>query len=121
VPFPRLSVFAGGWTIEAAEFLGAGGVVTASDTLGLMQRLIDQSLVVSEERRGTVREAMLQTLRGYGHDRQVEVGEAELVRRRHLYGPRELAERIEPSEPRPSAVAAREHEWDTPRRAALGV
>src|SRR5215831_8611395 len=41
----RLSVFAGGWTLEAAEAVCSGNGVDASDILDLMTQLVDKSLV----------------------------------------------------------------------------
>src|ERR1051326_1236594 len=56
--FNRLSVFTGGWTIDAAEAVGAGNGVESTDVLDLLARLVARSLVVakpardrSEERR----------------------------------------------------------------------
>src|SRR5207302_494586 len=49
----RLAVFAGGWTLEAAESVGAGDGVAAGDVFDLLGRLIDKSLV-----QGDVRAAM---------------------------------------------------------------
>jgi predicted ATPase len=44
--FARLSVFAGGWTLEAAEAVGAGDPVPAGRVLDLLSKLVDKSLVV---------------------------------------------------------------------------
>jgi len=46
VLFARLSVFAGGWTLEAAEAVGSGKGIEEEDVLDLVSRLVDKSLVV---------------------------------------------------------------------------
>ena len=45
----RLSVFAGGWTLEAAEAVCAGGGMKATAMLDMLSRLVDKSLVVAVE------------------------------------------------------------------------
>ena len=57
--FRRLSVFAGGWTFEAAER------VTGPHILGSMKELVDKSLVQMEVKNGTARYSYLQTVRAY--------------------------------------------------------
>src|SRR5207302_1907418 len=79
----RLGVFAGGWTLEAAEAVCSGNGVEAAGILDLMTQLVDQSLVVMEERRGEARYRLLETVRQYSRDRLEEAGESAEVRRRH--------------------------------------
>src|SRR5215210_6592018 len=43
--FRRLSVFAGGWTLEAAEVVGAGDGIERDEVLDLLSGLVDKSLV----------------------------------------------------------------------------
>jgi non-specific serine/threonine protein kinase len=95
--FSRLSVFAGGWTLEAAEAICAGGSVAAEDVLDLLLRLVDKSLVVAEDgaERG-MRYRLLETLRQYGRERLVASGEAALIHRRHAAYYMALAECAEP-------------------------
>src|SRR5206468_8644306 len=65
--FNRLSVFAGGWTLEAAEQVCAGEGIESYDVLNLLTHLVDKSLVVVEEQPdGTARYRLLETLRQYG-------------------------------------------------------
>jgi hypothetical protein len=45
--FGRLSVFAGGFTLEAAEAVGAGGDIGEGEVLDLLSRLVDKSLVLT--------------------------------------------------------------------------
>ena len=49
--FGRLSVFAGGWTLEAAEVVGAEGDTGKGDVLDLLSGLVEKSLVVAEATR----------------------------------------------------------------------
>ena len=68
--FDRVAVFAGGFTLEAAEAVGAGEDLGAPDVLDLLTRLVDQSLVQAEAQPdGTVRYRLLETLRAYARDR----------------------------------------------------
>jgi predicted ATPase/DNA-binding SARP family transcriptional activator len=93
--FARLSVFTGGFTLEAAEEVCADGDTGQADLLGVLSRLVDQSLVIAEDR-GQARFRMLETLRGYAAERLGEsAGTAEL-RRRHAAYFLLLAERAEP-------------------------
>ena len=69
----RLSVFRGGWTLEAAEH------VTHGD-LELMESLVDKSLV---RRWGKGRFGMLETIREFAAERLSDSGEEEAARRRH--------------------------------------
>jgi len=88
----RLSVFAGGWTLEAAEAVCAAEGVEAADVLDSLSRLVDNSLVIVETQHGATRYRMLETVRQYGRDRLAEEGEAAPVRGRHRVWYREFAE-----------------------------
>src|SRR3712207_4158784 len=46
--FTRLSIFAGGWTLEAAEAVVSGEDIEAAQVLDLLSRLVDKSLVTAE-------------------------------------------------------------------------
>jgi len=92
----RLSVFAGGWTLEAAEAVCAGGGVGASDVLDRLTSLVDKSLVLVEMHGGEARYRLLETVRQYGWDKLVESDEAADVRTRHRDWYLDLAEQAEP-------------------------
>jgi predicted ATPase/class 3 adenylate cyclase/DNA-binding CsgD family transcriptional regulator len=94
--FARLSVFAGGFTLEAAEQVGAGAAPL--DVLDLLTRLVDKSLVVAEEQLdGTARYRLLETLRQYaGQKLAARAGEAAAVRERHATFYLDLAKAAEP-------------------------
>jgi non-specific serine/threonine protein kinase len=87
--FARLSVFAGGFTLEAAEAVGGD---PGCDVLDLLPRLVDKSLVLAEARpAGATRYRLLETLRQYGRERLVAAGEAAAVHERHADHFRALA------------------------------
>ena len=83
--FARLSVFAGGFDLAAAETVCALGEVTESEILNLLSQLVDKSLVNVDSATcmGTVRYRVLETLRAYARERLVERGDLEDLRRRH--------------------------------------
>jgi len=104
----RLSVFVGGWTLEAAESV-TGDPLTPDRTTGshhrriredevldLLSRLVGKSLVVMEERDGETRYRMLETIRQYAREKLDASGEVEGLRDRHLEFFMELAEKAEP-------------------------
>jgi len=95
--FRRLSVFAGGFTLEAAEDVGAGAEVEAADVLVLLGNLVEQSLVVADTNpEGGTRYRMLEPVRQYALERLEESGEEDEVRRRHVRRYLALAEQAEP-------------------------
>ena len=79
----RLSVFSGGWTLEAAESVCSGGPIAPDDALELLLALVDKSLVVADAQGETPRYRFLETVRQYAQDRLVESGEREALRARH--------------------------------------
>jgi predicted ATPase len=91
----RLAVFAGGWTLEAAEAICAGGGVEADQVLDLLTSLVDKSLVVAETHRDEARYRQLETLRQYGWDRLIEAREMAKIRTRHRTWYLGLAERAD--------------------------
>jgi non-specific serine/threonine protein kinase len=96
VLFRRLSVFAGGWTLEASEAVGSDGI-EETDVLDLLGRLVRKSLVVAEATESSqMRYRMLEPIRQYAHGKLEESGEAEAVRRRHAEYFLALAEEAEP-------------------------
>jgi predicted ATPase len=79
----RLSVFAGGCTIEAAEAVCTGGVVPEGGLLDLLGQLIDKSLLVMDPRRHRARYRLLETIRQYGREKLLSAEEVEEQRARH--------------------------------------
>jgi non-specific serine/threonine protein kinase len=93
----RLSTFAGGWTLEAAEHVCAGDGIDGHAVLDLMTRLVDKSLVIVDaDPDGLARYRCLETVRHYGRQRLQESGEAPAVRARHFAFFLHLARRAEP-------------------------
>jgi predicted ATPase/class 3 adenylate cyclase len=84
--FARLSVFAGGCTLEAAE-------AVADADLEMLQSLVDKSLV----RHSNERFSMLETIREYAAERLHASGEAGEVQRRHAEHFLALAEQAYPN------------------------
>ncbi len=93
--FRRLSVFAGGWSLDAAEEVCGGlNPLEADEVVGLLARLVEKSLVqVAAEDEGGVRYALLETIRAYARQRLVEADEeaALLLRHHETYARQALA------------------------------
>ncbi len=81
--FRRLSVFGGGWTLEAAETVCAGNGVEQREVLDLLSGLVDKSMVLAEERDGQQRYQFLAMLQQYAQERLRQTGEAETTLRQH--------------------------------------
>ena len=81
--FCRLSVFAGGWTLDAAEAVGSSEDLPRADVLNLLESLVDKSLVIADLTASPGRYRMLETVRQYAEDRLRERGEWEETCRKH--------------------------------------
>ncbi|MGB8996559.1 MAG: adenylate/guanylate cyclase domain-containing protein [Pseudonocardiaceae bacterium] len=92
----RLSVFTGGWTLEAAEQVCGGEGIDCYAVLDLLTGLVDQSLVTTGVQDDEVRYGLLETVRQYAAAQLTEAGEVDVVGRRHLAYYVGLAERAEP-------------------------
>jgi len=93
----RLSVFAGGCTLEAVETVCVGDGVEADAVLDLMTQLANKSLILAEREQGQeARYRMLETIRQYASERLLEAGDGERVRKRHFEFFLRWAERVEP-------------------------
>ena len=102
--FARLSVFAGGWTLEAAEQVGAGGEIEPFDVLDLLANLVQKSLVSLDVDGDRYR--MLETVREYAAGKLEEAPDAAQVRGRHLDFYLALVE-----EARPHLVGPEQAHW----------
>ena len=92
----RLSVFAGGWNLEAAEVVCAGDEVESVEVLDALSDLVDQSLVLVDKSDDEVRYHLLETIRQYGLDKLGESGKADEVRDLHLDYFLQWAEKVKP-------------------------
>jgi predicted ATPase/class 3 adenylate cyclase len=104
----NLSVFAGGWTLEAAAAVcfastGAAGSATAPqpppdeyEVLDLLTRLVDKSLVAVDEQGVESRYGLLETVRQFAREEAAAAGELEAARQRHLQYFIRLGEQAEP-------------------------
>ncbi|MFG2462240.1 ATP-binding protein [Streptomyces sp. NPDC048523] len=79
----RLSVFAGQFDLEAAEYVCSGGGLHCDDVLDVLSALLAQSVVAREETATGVRYRMLDTVRAYGAEWLEATGDAVRLRRRH--------------------------------------
>jgi predicted ATPase len=95
--FRRLAVFAGGWTLAAAEAVCAGEGVETFDVLDLLAQLGNKSLVVLDREPGQeARYRLLETIRQYAWEKLQEAGEEEASRTQHLETYCRLAQEVEP-------------------------
>ena len=78
----RLSVFAGGWTVDAAEEVGVGDGIARHEILDLLTFLVEKSLVVLEPDRSRYR--LLDTVREYAYGLLAESADEPAVRSAHL-------------------------------------
>jgi non-specific serine/threonine protein kinase len=92
----RLSIFVGGWTLEAAEKVCSGGGIAQDEMLDHLSSLADQSLVVAETTGNSTRYHLLETVRQYARDTLVQSGDESFWRDRHFSYFSALAEEAEP-------------------------
>jgi predicted ATPase/DNA-binding CsgD family transcriptional regulator len=77
----RLTVFSGGFTLDAAEEVAGFGSIGAGQVAGLLDELVDRSMVVFD--RSTERYRLLEALREFGYERLETAGETPTVAARH--------------------------------------
>jgi non-specific serine/threonine protein kinase len=106
----RLAVFAGRWSLDAAEAVCSDERIATGDVLDLLAQLVSKSLVLADEDSdGTERYGMLETVRQYARERLLAAGEAEAMHQRHaayflVFGDPFGADRFYPNGPaRPTA------------------
>jgi predicted ATPase len=93
--FINLSVFAGGFTLDAARAVCFDGAVDEFDAFDALSALADRSLIVLENRMGATRYRLLETLREFGRERVAEAGGTDELSRRHADYFRTLIERAD--------------------------
>ncbi len=117
--FDRLSVFAGGFELEAAEVI-CGDLIEQSDVFELLANLVDKSMILVERRPSGTRYHLLETLRQFGRERLHDDGHTAAVRERHLRHYVDVAERADTlfrSSDEVIGVAIFNREWDNLRDA----
>ena len=105
--FRRLAVFAGGWTLEAAEAVCSTGEVDENEVVDLLAGLVDKSLVVVEAEGGRYR--LLETVRQYSDEQLTNAGETDATRSRHLVFFLADAEKVAPELLGPEQAAGLRH------------
>jgi tetratricopeptide (TPR) repeat protein len=94
--FRHLSVFAGGWTLEAAETVWLAEGESPADILdGLESLTLNSLLTPPEEVDGEPRQTMLETIREFAYERLIASGEANAAVGRHIHYYVSLAEQAE--------------------------
>jgi DNA-binding CsgD family transcriptional regulator/tetratricopeptide (TPR) repeat protein len=88
----RLSIFANGWMLEAAEAVCADADIRPAEVMDVLSNLVDKSLVMVDGSRGDRRYRLLETIRQYAAQKLAEAGEADAIRNRHLSYFRQWAE-----------------------------
>ncbi|TDD39954.1 LuxR family transcriptional regulator [Actinomadura sp. KC06] len=105
----RLSVFADGFDLDAAENVCAGDGLPPEAVVGALTGLVEKSIAQRADRNGQARYRMLDTLREYGAERLTELGGADRLRRRCFAWYAGLLHRARRE--LPSAAQARWLEW----------
>jgi predicted ATPase/Tfp pilus assembly protein PilF len=82
--FRRLSVFAGGFDLKAAENVCAGEGIEREQVLDLLTQVVEKSLVLIGDQEGTTRYRLLEPIRQYAHHRLDQIGALRAARSRHL-------------------------------------
>jgi predicted ATPase/class 3 adenylate cyclase len=123
----RVAVFAGGWTLEAAEAVGSGDPIDEDEVFELLAGLVARSLVVAHDQGAETRYRLLETIRQYGEERLAEAGETDRVRLRHaeyyaqfagvvashIYGPDQVEWGARLARERENVLAAMAYALDT--------
>jgi predicted ATPase/DNA-binding CsgD family transcriptional regulator len=105
--FRKLSVFAGGWTLEASEAVGSGDGLEEREVLDLLSGLVEKSLVVTKRGQdGGERYRMLEPVRQYALEQLEGGGEVEDTRYAYAQYFLALAEEAEPE-----LLGPRETQW----------
>ena len=118
--FDRLSVFAGGFDLRAAEAVCAGDDIDEYDVIDLIGELVDKSMVVADRGESGTRYRLLETLRQYGEERLDDRGETSSLRSAHAAHFADRVEQIYDAWCGPQqrmAEAAYVAEWDNLRAA----
>jgi predicted ATPase/class 3 adenylate cyclase len=97
VVFERLSVFQGGFDLEAAQYVCSGYGIDAFGVFNLVSALADKSLIVADVGGDVARYHVLEMLRQFAGDRLEVAAATSMVQRRHAEYFVTLAEEAEPN------------------------
>jgi predicted ATPase/class 3 adenylate cyclase/DNA-binding CsgD family transcriptional regulator len=117
----RLSVFAGGFTLDAAESVCADEIVDRYAVLDVLSRLVDKSLVQADVDQAQGRYGLLETIRFFARGHLVGAGESDVTQERHRDFFLALAECAESElalADGPAWLDRLEREWDNLQAAA---
>ncbi len=89
--FRRLAIFAGGWTLDAAEAVCTDDTLDALDVIDLLSSLVDKSLVVAESEHA--RYGLLESTRAFALEKLEQSAEREALARRHAQWVADLGDR----------------------------
>jgi predicted ATPase/DNA-binding CsgD family transcriptional regulator len=81
--FRRLAVFAGGWSLSAAEAVGSGPPIGPGAVIRLLAALVDKSLVQAQDTPTGTRYRLLQAIRTFAHEQLAASGELDDIQARH--------------------------------------
>ncbi|HXO18231.1 MAG TPA: tetratricopeptide repeat protein, partial [Candidatus Dormibacteraeota bacterium] len=112
--FDRVSVFAGGFTLEAAAAVCADENLEAGDLLEVLSLLINRSLVMVDFSRMDARYHMLESMRQYALEKLTKRGERQAIAHRHARVFLQVAERLDRD-----WYEARERSWFRQAQAEL--
>lgn len=136
VLFERLGVFAGGWTLDAAEAVCGAPPLAPEQTAALLAALVDKSLVHADQVQAGNRYRLLEVIREFARERLAEAGELEqVVRAQHgeyfaglaersasmLFGPGQSAWARQLDQETGNLRAARRWCAEDPARASTGL
>lgn len=102
--FQRLSVFAGGWTLEAAEAVCSGDGLEQADILDFSTHLVEKSLVVMDEVSDVLRFHMLETIREYALEKLDASVEEQILQRKHASYFSNLADEVQKQHLQPDEI-----------------
>jgi predicted ATPase/class 3 adenylate cyclase len=117
VLFRRLTVFSGGFKLEAAERVTSGNGIEERDVLDLLTDLVDKSLVVADLSGDHTRYRLLETMRDFARSRAIEAGEIVSLRSDHLRWAFAFAEEAAPDVDEPEWLRSFDIEHDNMRSA----
>lgn len=95
--FARLSVFRGGFDLEAAQQVCSGQGIEEYEVFGLVLALTDKSLITADVGGEVARYRLLEMLRQFANDKLDDAAESDAIQRRHAQHFVHLAEESEPN------------------------